>query len=280
MFARIGGNAVRGAGPSANGAAAAVAGLAPAAPEKLAARRLRDRIESIYRNDLIIGVGDGAMVCSEFIDYLVARQQDGDKRLPPLAQISAETSVGMGRLREQVAVARALGLIETTPKRGIEPLAYDFLPAVRMSLEAGIALNEDCFQEFADLRMRLEISFWADAAQSLRGRDLDRLEALCAAARAKLGAAAIEIPHEEHKEFHLRIFGRLDNAFVLGLLAAYWEAYKSVAPRFYEELSHLQAIWRYHQRIVQALRAGDVAGSQALHVEHMRLLEVRRGQAA
>lgn len=218
------------------------------------------------------------MVCSEFIDYLVTHDRNGSRRLPPLSQISAETHLGIGKLREQMAVARALGLIEAAPKRGIECLGYDFLPAVRMSLEAGIALDANCFQEFADLRIRLEIAFWADAVQALRESDLGRLEELCDVAEGKLARDVVEIPHEEHREFHLRICSHLPNPFVLALLTAYWDVYRIVAPKYFEELAHLQQVWRYHRRIVQALQAGHMEESRRLHVEHMRLLELCRRQ--
>lgn len=218
------------------------------------------------------------MIGSEFITYLIAHASNGSERLPPLAQISEETHLGVGKLREQMAVARALGLIEASPKRGIVRLTYDFLPAVRMSLEAGIALNEDCFQDFADLRSRLEVTFWADAVSSLNSQDLDRLSTLCQIASQKLDSEFIEIPHAEHREFHLLIFAKLGNPFVLALLTAYWDAYQIVAPKYYEELNHLRRIWRFHQAITEALLAGDVEKSRALHLEHMRLLELRQGQ--
>ncbi len=218
------------------------------------------------------------MIDSEFIAYLIAHAGNGSGRLPPLAQISAETHLGIGKLREQMAVARALGLIEASPKRGIVCLRYDFLPAVRMSLEAGIALDEACFQDFAELRSRLEVTFWADAVTSLNAQDLDRLVALCQTATHKLESEFVEIPHAEHREFHLHIFAKLGNPFVLALLTAYWDAYQIVAPKYYEELDHLRRIWRFHQAITDALQTGDVEKSRSLHLEHMRLLELRPRQ--
>ncbi len=215
------------------------------------------------------------MIDLEFIAYLIAHTDNGSERLPPLAQISQETHLGIGKLREQMAVARALGLIKASPKRGIVCQAYDFLPAVRMSLEVGIALEEERFLDFAELRARLEETFWADAVGSLNAHDLEELFALCQAATRKLEAAVVEIPHAEHRAFHLRIFARLGNPFVLALLTAYWDAYQTIAPKYYEDLDHLRRAWRFHYAITEALQAGEVAQSRTLHLEHMRLLELR-----
>jgi len=218
--------------------------------------------------------------CSEFIDYLVTHERHGSKRLPPLSQISEETHLGVGKLREQMAVAKALGLIDVAPRRGIEALNYDFLPAVRASLEAGMALDESCFLEFADLRMSLESSFWVNAVASMTDADLQRLAQLCREAHAKLNGTPVEIPRAEHREFHLTVFRNLDNPFVLALLTAYWDVYQTVAPKYYEELAHLQEIWVYHQTIVDALQAGDIPRSLEQHIKHMQLLEVRRNHVA
>lgn len=216
------------------------------------------------------------MGCSEFINYLVAHERHGSNRLPPLSKISEETHLGVGKLREQMAVARALGLINAAPRRGIEALSYDFLPAVRASLEAGMALDASCFQEFADLRVSLESSFWNDAVGSMTNEDLLQLEELCQTADAKLAGAPTEIPREEHREFHLTIFRNLGNPFVLALLTAYWDVYQTVAQKYYEDLSHLREIWIQHWEIVEALRNGDVDRSREQHIKHMRLLEERR----
>ncbi len=217
---------------------------------------------------------------SEFIDYLVTHERHGSKRLPPLSQISEEIHLGIGKLREQMAVAKVLGLVDAAPRRGIEALGYDFLPAVRASLEAGMALDESCFQEFADLRMRLESSFWIDAVASMTDDDRKRLQELCQIAHAKLNGMPTEIPRGEHREFHLTVFQNLDNPFVLALLTAYWDMYQTIAPKYYEDLTHLREIWGYHQAIVDALQAGDVAWSLQQHIEHMHLLEVRRNHVA
>ncbi len=216
------------------------------------------------------------MSCSEFIDYLVTHERHGNKRLPPLSQISEETHLGVGKLREQMAVAKVLGLIDAAPRRGIETLSYDFLPAVRASLEAGMALDESCFLQFADLRMRLESSFWIDAVASMTAENLQRLDTLCQKAQAKLNGMPTKIPRGEHREFHLTVFRNLGNPFVLALLTAYWDVYQTIAYKYYEDLTHLREIWAHHQTIVDALQAGDVTQSLEQHIKHMHLLEVRR----
>src|SRR5512139_3331049 len=93
---------------------------------------------------------------SEFLRYLLSRASEPGSRLPSLTEISAETGLSVGKLREQFEVARAIGLVEASPRRGIRTLKYDFLPAVRLSLLVALALDRSAFAAFSTLRIHLE----------------------------------------------------------------------------------------------------------------------------
>ena len=85
---------------------------------------------------------------SEFLAYLAANTQTGDvnTQLPSLHEISKELGVSVATLREQLEVARALGLVEVRPRTGIKRLPYGFLPAVRQSLSYAISLDTSFFE--------------------------------------------------------------------------------------------------------------------------------------
>jgi DNA-binding FadR family transcriptional regulator len=216
---------------------------------------------------------------SEFLHYLAALQADpisGEPpRLPSLNELSDELGVSVARLREQLEVARALGLVEVRPRTGIRRLPYTFLPAVRQSLAYAIEIDRAQFEAFSDLRNRLEAACWHEAVRTLTPEDHAGLRRLVATAWEKLTPPQVQIPHEEHRQLHLTIFHRLGNPFVLGILEAYWEAYEAVGLNQYAAYEYLQEVWRYHQKMVDSICAGDYdAGYQAL-VEHKDLLHHR-----
>jgi len=179
----------------------------------------------------------------------------------------------VGKLREQFEVARMLGLVEASPRKGIRCLPYDFLPAVRLSLMVALSLDRGAFRAFADLRIHLETSFWDEAVSQLTAADIAQLNELVAQAQAKLSENRIQIPYPEHRQFHLTIFSRLQNPFVQALLAAYWDAYEAVEFNTYADYSYLQEVWSYHERIVRAIEAGDHVGGKELLIQHMRLID-------
>jgi DNA-binding FadR family transcriptional regulator len=212
---------------------------------------------------------------SEFLEYLLrnVRQAGPGGRLPSLNEISAETGVGVGKLREELQVARMLGLIEISPRRGIHLLPYDFLPAVRLSLMIALSLDRDAFHQFSVLRTHLETAFWDEAVSLLTEADRGELLSLVAQARLKLSQDRIQIPHREHRAFHLAIYSRLHNPFVVGLLEAYWDGYEAVELNTYTDYGYLQEVWDYHLRIAEALARGDHALGKQLLIEHMTLID-------
>jgi DNA-binding FadR family transcriptional regulator len=194
-------------------------------------------------------------------------------RLPSLSEISAETGVSVGKLREQLQVARMLGLVEISPRRGMRLLPYNFLPAVRLSLMMALSLDRDAFHQFSILRTHLETAFWDEAVSLLTEADRSVLLDLVERAQLKLSQDRIQIPHQEHRAFHLAIYSRLQNPFVVGLLEAYWDGYEAVELNTYTDYSYLQEVWGYHARIAEALVRGEHALGKQLLIEHMTLID-------
>ncbi len=208
---------------------------------------------------------------SEFLSYL-ASHPEAENKLPPLTELSRELGVGVAALREQLEVARSLGLVEVKPRTGMRRKPYSFAPAVLKSLDYAIALNKDHFIAFADLRQHIEIAYWHQAVKLLTTEDHNTLHELVARAWEKLHGNPIEIPHPEHRELHLTIYRRLENPFVTGILQSYWDAYETVGLNFFTDYNYLTQVWTYHQQMVDAICANDVeAGFKAL-TEHTDLI--------
>jgi len=208
---------------------------------------------------------------SEFLRYLAAHPE-AESGLPSLSKLSAELEVGVPALREQLEVARALGLVEVRPRTGVKRKQYTFAPAVLKSLEYAMALNKENFLAYADLRRHIETAYWHEAVALLTPDDHIFLQGLVARAWDKLHGMPIEIPHPEHRELHLTIYRRLDNPFVSGLLQSYWDAYEAVGLNFFTDYKYLTEVWQYHQKMVDAICAGDAeAGYRAL-CEHTDLI--------
>lgn len=214
-------------------------------------------------------------VHSEFLEHLLTQTCEPGTRLPSLNELSDELGISVGKLREQFEVARMLGLVEASPRRGITRTPYDFLPPVRLSLLAALAIDPRHFDAFSSLRIHLEVAYWHEAVALLTVEDKAYLRQLVGDAWQKLNQPRAQIPYQEHRELHLTIFRRLNNPFVLGLLEAYWDGYEAVELNTYADYAYLKTVWEYHDRIVQAIEAGDFVRGRELLITHMQLLSHR-----
>ena len=209
------------------------------------------------------------------LQYLAnaASPNEQETRLPPLKQAGEDLGWSITRVREELAVAKALGFVEARPRVGLRRLPYTFAPAASLSLHYALELDRDrYFAQFADLRRKVEAAYFHQAAQMLTEEDKNHLKQLVKSAWEQLRGTPVRIPHKEHRELHLTIFRRLNNVFVQGILEAYWDAYESVGYSRYTDYTYLSKVWEYHQRIVDAICSGDYdAGYQAL-LEHTELL--------
>jgi DNA-binding FadR family transcriptional regulator len=137
---------------------------------------------------------------SEFVNFLAAHDKEVDGGFPSLTELSTRLGISVASLREQLAVARALGFVEVKPRVGIRRLPFSFLPAVNQSLGYALSLDEDYFNLFADLRRHIESAYWHESVKLLTEEDTSRLQEIINRAWVKLKGSPIQIPHDEHKQ--------------------------------------------------------------------------------
>ncbi len=212
---------------------------------------------------------------SEFLNFLISNCATGNERVPSLKKLSSELGVSTASLREQLEVARVLGVVEVTPKTGIRRIPYKFQPAVRQSLSYAIAEDAENFSHYSDLRRHIEAAYWQQAVRLLTPEDLDILQTFVNQAQQKLNSQPVQIPHGEHRELHMTIFRKLENPFVIGLLEVYWELYEAVGLSVYTDLAYLKHVWDYHQKIIELIRKKEYEAGYQSMLEHMNLLTLR-----
>src|SRR5512141_114239 len=99
---------------------------------------------------------------SEFLRYL-AGHPEAENGLPSLIELSRELGISVAGLREQLEVARALGLVEVRPRTGTRRRPFSFAPAVNQTLGYAVALDHSHFDQFAHLRNHIEAAYWDEA---------------------------------------------------------------------------------------------------------------------
>ncbi len=212
---------------------------------------------------------------SPFLQYLAALPQHDTVRIPPLTELSRILGISIASLREQMEVARMMGIIEVHPRTGIHRIPFTFTSAVVNSVSYCIANDEKTFEKYADFRKHIEAAYWKQAVSLLTDEDLAKLNLLVKRAFERLHRHPPQIPQEEHKELHLSMYRRLNNPFVSGSLEAYWMLYEETGLSIYTDLSYLEQVWIFHQKMIDAIIAGDLDLGYRNFMEHMELLTQR-----
>jgi len=214
------------------------------------------------------------------MQYIIEREQeledkDQEIKLPRMEELADQLGVSRGKLREELIAAQAYGIVEMRPGDGTYVRSFDFYTPARTMVLYGVQRDHRSFDRFYQIRIQLEIGFWEQAVSALTAEDLDALERIVQQAQEKLEGDLIEIPHAEHREFHERLFGKIDNPYVQGLLSAYWDAYEAVGLNRYFEFDYYQHMWSSHQEMVGTIREGQYSQSRDILVDHFTLLHDR-----
>ena len=207
-------------------------------------------------------------------NYLCQHATENGK-IPSINAMSDELGISVATLREQLEVTRALGIIESRPRKGIRLLPYSFKPAVVQSVTFAMAIDDSNFQYYSDLRIQIENVYWYRAVCMLEEQDHNVLLEILEKANQKLNGDPVQIPHLEHRNLHLSIYKRLNNPFVTGILEAYWDLYESIGLAVYTDLDYLSRVWSFHRRMVDSIISGEYRLGQKLLLEHMDLLYKR-----
>jgi DNA-binding FadR family transcriptional regulator len=212
---------------------------------------------------------------SPFLEYLAQFERQKSDRLPPLNEISRELGISIASLREQLEVARIMGLVEVKPKIGLRKLSFSFTPGVLINLAYALTIEHQNYDRFSELRNHIETAYWFQAVALLTDEDHDHLRRLVTSAKEKLKGHPIQIPHPEHRELHLSIFRRLENLFVTGILEAYWDMYEAEGMSLYADIEYLNKVWDYHNLMVESICSGDFQKGHQAMIDHMDLISHR-----
>ena len=210
-----------------------------------------------------------------FLDYLISFGKRNRKSIPPIQDISLELGMSPASLREQMELAKNFGFISTQPKKGVELLPYKFTPAASKSLYYAVNLDYDYFFQFSAIRSHLEKAYFLESVSLLSNDDLLAINNLVKSAFQKLNGNPVQIPHEEHRNYHLAFYVHQKNIFLTGILEAYWDVYEHMGLSLYSDLAYLKNVWTYHKKIAELCLEKNYQEAYQLLGKHMEFIYER-----
>lgn len=199
-------------------------------------------------------------------------------RLPTEVALVEQFGVSRTVVREAVSRLKSLGLVESRQGSGMYVQDAGFEP---LHFDPQLAASKEAVLQIVEVRRALEAEVAELAA--LR-RTPEHVAALHAAMRAI--AAAVEAGHdgvEEDVRFHRVIAQAAGNPFlirVLDYLAQFLrDATRVTRANEARRTDFAEAVTREHERVVQAIEAGDAAAARQAAAQHMQNAALRIEQA-
>lgn len=173
--------------------------------------------------------------------------------IPSISELSRLLGMSTASVREQLEVARSLGIVEVKPRLGIQKLPYSLNSVLTLSLRYGVQMEPGLSDEVAELRKHLEQAYWYEAVAQLKAEDLQYLNAIVDEAMRKVHNTPVLLPRQEHREFHLGIYRPLGNGLLYSLLESFWDLFTESEISIYADQTFLENTWVWHRKMLVAI---------------------------
>lgn len=227
-------------------------------------------------------VASGARLADQVADALEAEIRGGrlapGARLPTEVALATQFAVSRTVVREAVSRLKSLGMVDSRQGSGVYVRAAGAEP---LRFEAAHLASRDAVVQMAELRRPLESEVAALAAERRTPQDLARI-------RAAIGAldeavAAGQGGAEQDLAFHLAVAEAAHNPFLIGTLqylhGLLQGAIRVTRANEARRDDFAREVAREHERIAQAIEAGDPVAAREAAKTHMDNAIRRIGQA-
>jgi DNA-binding FadR family transcriptional regulator len=185
-------------------------------------------------------------------------------RLPPERDLALKMGVSRPSVREALIALEVEGLVEVRMGSGIYVLP-------RRDGPDGDSVIAESPLETILARQLIEGELAARAAQVMKSADLDGLRESLDVMREE--AASGNIPARGDRLFHVRIAQASENSVLLRLVGElYDERHNPLAVQLgshFETAESWEAAIAEHERVVQAIQAGDAAAARSAMRDHL-----------
>jgi GntR family transcriptional repressor for pyruvate dehydrogenase complex len=191
------------------------------------------------------------------------------QRLPTERNLSATFDVSRGVVREAIKVLITKGLIETRRGSGIYVRNEPSQPVVR-AFVLSVAPNAESVEKLIEFRLGLERDAAMLAAERRTEAELGELERALASFDPAVPDKNYARSSAADEAFHTGIAAASGNPYLKLAISAAREMLQDVVRMIAREPGEVEIASRHHQRILDAIRAGDRYRAGAAMEEHIR----------
>jgi len=214
-------------------------------------------------------------IIDEIRDYIVKQKLKPGDRLATETEMAEALAVSRASVREAVKVLEAIGVLESSPKRGIN--IKEFAPEQFFRyLLFDPYVDVESIVDMAELRLAFEVGIIDVVVERVTEEDLARMASCIEAMRKNMNSTVEFYTHdwafhfavyEATRNRSIRALGRLFIEFFVTAHRRWWETDKAVEPDYFKK----------HEQIFLALKARDPEAMRQAVQDHF-YASIRRWQ--
>lgn len=216
-----------------------------------------------------------AVIQERLKEFFLQSGLQPNEQLPSEHELSKKLGASRSAIREALRSLEAIGMIEVRRGKGRYLRQFSFEPMTD-TLAYALVFEATSIHDLLEVRKALELSFLPQAAAALTAEDLADLKVVLRNMRSKAETNQPFI--EEDMRFHQLLFSRVNNNLLTKLLEVFWRLFKEVHNKNVLPAGETATTVTYHERIVDAIEAGEVSLAEVLLCEHF--IDVQRRLAS
>ncbi len=196
------------------------------------------------------------------------RLQEGDV-LPSQDELSRQFKVSRNTLREAVFKLSALGLVQA--KQGVGTVVQSRSSANYLSgLQEHLLMDRISMREFLEARVSIETTIVRLAVARASQEDIGRLDEIIARQRKAIEARD-EVEFVKHDlAFHCELGNACGNRVMLKISQTVYNLLRSFITTVAGAPGNLEQAFRYHQKILEAIKIRDAQAAESSMVSHLQ----------
>lgn len=191
--------------------------------------------------------------------YIVDNACTGGDPLPPEGEIAQTLGVSRTAVREAVKALEALGIVEVRHGAGLFVRPFN-LDATREILAFSLDSDAQTIAELSQARQWLDIGAMPEIVAQIDDAAIRELETILERWRAGMPEGD---PKHEDACFHNALARVTGNRLLILLTDTYWHILSGSPELILHRPTDARANYEHHRRILDAVKARDVAAAQA-----------------
>lgn len=189
-------------------------------------------------------------------NYIIDNNLEAGDRLPTENELAEKLQVGRSSVREAVKSLEVLGVIETKAGEGMFVRSFNFLPILE-NLPYSMMFDRDDLSEVLEIRITLELSNLKKVIDNIDAEHLKKIELVVEKMKKSRESNDIVAFVEADERFHKLLFQPVNNELLKKLLGIFWTLLENA--KDFSKLAdpNLQAGYKKHKAIYQALAEKD-----------------------